>query len=145
MKQLTAIFLTVMFVGLVPDAIHADVTSHGTNMPVGESLGLSQAIESASSDESVKIKGQITEVCQKKGCFMVLTDGQNFARVTFKDYGFFVPKDSATHDAVVYGVLTSKTLTPEQVNHFEKDAGREGRHTESVTEYSIVASSVVIL
>jgi len=137
--------LLILMVALAASSVtQAEVSSHGENMPTGTSIGLSEAI-SGDHTGAVKIRGQITEVCQKKGCFMVLTDGQNHARVTFKDYGFFVPKNSAPRDAVVYGELTSKTLTAAQANHFEEDAGREARHTQSVTEYSIVASSVVIL
>lgn len=122
----------------------AEVSSHGSNMPTGKAMSLSQAIE-ANTGEPVKIQGQITEVCQKKGCFMVLTDGQKHARVTFKDYGFFVPKNSAAQNVVVYGELSSKTLSPEQKNHYEQDAGRDASYTESVTEFAVVASSVVIL
>lgn len=136
--------LLILTATLVSSVVHAEVSSHGENMPTGTSIGLSEAI-AANSQEPQKIRGQITEVCQKKGCFMVLTDGQNHARVTFKDYGFFVRKDSAPGDAVVYGELTSKTLSADQANHFEEDAGRETRHTESVNEYSIVARSVVLL
>ncbi|MBO6655810.1 MAG: DUF4920 domain-containing protein [Pseudomonadales bacterium] len=120
-------------------------TQHGDTMPeAGPTITLAAAI-SEQKQASQKISGQITEVCQKKGCFMVLSDGHQFARVTFKDYGFFVPIDSSSKDAVVYGQLTSKTLNPDQANHYEEDAGREGRYKEPVTEYSIVASSVVIL
>lgn len=116
---------------------------HGEKMPEGNPVGLSHAIQIAKSDPQ-KITGEITQVCQKKGCFMVLTDGSDFARVTFKDYGFFVPMDSASKEAVVYGELTSKTLSPERANHFAEDLGEKGTHTKPVTEYSIVASSVVI-
>ena len=35
----------------------------------------------------------IDEVCQMKGCWMTLESDQK-VRVTFKDYGFFVPKDA---------------------------------------------------
>lgn len=140
MRNLLALVMLFISTSLI-----ADVSSHGDNMPTGESATLTAAIEAGSTSDPQKIRGEITEVCQKKGCFMVLTDGQNFARVTFKDYGFFVPKDSAPRKAVVYGELTSKTLSADQANHYEADAGREGRHTEAVTEYAIVASSVVIL
>lgn len=118
---------------------------HGDPMPgKGEPISLSVAIDQETAVPQ-KIEGQITEVCQKKGCFMVLTDGQSFARVTFKDYGFFVPMDSSMRDAVVFGTLTRKVLSAEQANHYEADSGREGRFTGEVTEYSIIASSVVIL
>ena len=45
---------------------------------------------------NVKITGEIEECCQKKGCWMkVSVEGMDDPiRVTFKDYGFFVPKNS---------------------------------------------------
>ncbi|MBK6732010.1 MAG: DUF4920 domain-containing protein [Bacteroidetes bacterium] len=41
-----------------------------------------------------KVKGTVTSVCQNKGCWMKLDLGNGESmRVTFKDYGFFVPKE----------------------------------------------------
>jgi hypothetical protein len=47
-------------------------------------------------DKSVIFQGTIAEVCQKKGCWMKVLpmEGETGVRVTFLDYGFFVPKDS---------------------------------------------------
>ncbi|MBO6555955.1 MAG: DUF4920 domain-containing protein [Pseudomonadales bacterium] len=134
----------LLFLGMLLSFSVSAESQHGDSMPeAGPTITLAAAI-SGHQESSQKISGQITEVCQKKGCFMVLTDGQQFARVTFKDYAFFVPIDSSSKDAVVYGQLTSRILSPDQANHYEEDAGRKGRHLEPVTEYSIVASSVVI-
>lgn len=116
-------------------------------MPSGEAMKLSAAIERLAVGDTqliAKVSGNITEVCQKKGCFMVLTQGEYHARVKFKDYGFFVPKDSAGKKSVIYGELISATLTAEQANHFESDADRVGSFSDSITEYSIVASAVLI-
>ena len=118
--------------------------TYGDPMPAsGAVVTLTDAIANPA-EKQQKISGTITEVCQKKGCFMVLTNNQQHARITFKDYGFVVPKDSAGREALVYGVLNAVTLSAERANHYEADAGREGTYTDSVTEYSIVASSVVI-
>lgn len=92
----------------------------------------------------IKISGQITEVCAKKGCWMVLTDGAVYARVRFLDYGFFVPVDSATRDAVVLGTLTRTELTKKEAAHYEADAGRDSAGATATAEYAITASAVVI-
>ena len=126
----------------------ADVLAEvfGDPMPTSPPpVSLSAAIvrlETSGQPVESRVSGRITEVCQKKGCWMVLTDGSLYARVTFKDYGFFVPKDSGQHEAVVLGTLSSNQLTAREANHYEKDAGRPERHAGSVTEYTIVASSV---
>ena len=149
-KAIAFIVLTCLAV-----SVKADTTipgeRFGTAMPEhGDVLTLKQAITVLNSDTSEearlvgKIEGQITEVCQKKGCFMVLADSGMHARVTFKDYGFFVPKDAGTSTSVVYGELTIVERSPDEINHFAKDVGRTAESTAPVNEYTIVASSVVI-
>ena len=42
----------------------------------------------------IRVTGIVEDVCQAKGCWMkVTTENGKSMRVTFKDYGFFVPKD----------------------------------------------------
>ena len=48
---------------------------------------------------SVLVRGRVRDVCQKKGCWMVVDDGTAHARVRFADYAFFVPKDSSGKEA----------------------------------------------
>ena len=57
----------------------------------------------------VKTAGKIIDVCTKKGCWMKLDMGNNNAvRVTFKDYGFFVPTD-ASGEVIVNGMVQEPT------------------------------------
>jgi len=76
----------------------------------GETVSLSQAIASLGEKDvakgSMKIEGKITEVCQAKGCWMVVVDGDTYARVTFKDYGFFVPTETSMQDGTIFGELS---------------------------------------
>ena len=122
--------------------------SFGEKMPDNiDSVSLAQAIEKLHSgtNEPQKISGRVAQVCRKKGCWMILTDDVNHARVTFKDYGFFVPTDAHNRSATVYGKLTEKTLSTEIAKHYASD---EGLPTEEITrpqkEYSIVAEAVVL-
>ena len=120
---------------------------YGAAMPVnGVTLRLNEAISNFESGTQVaqrKVSGSIKEVCKKKGCWMVLADGSNYARVTFKDYSFFVPTNSHGAGAVVYGSLHRERLTRDEANHFEEDAGRTATAESGQFEYQIVASSVV--
>jgi hypothetical protein len=65
-------------------------------------------------------------------------------RVTFKDYGFFVPTDSAGADATVQGLLAVNTLSPERVAHLESEGGQFQRKNAdgSVDELRLVATGV---
>lgn len=84
--------------------------------------------------------GRITQVCQKQGCWMVLsTDNGEFARVTMHDHAFGVPKD-AKGEAVVYGTLDAKTLSAAEAEHLKKD----GATAPAQRELRIDATSVLI-
>ncbi len=76
---------------------------------------------------------------------MILTDGEHVARVTFKDYTFFVPTDTYNQRSVVYGVLTEHTLSEEMAKHFADDAGQSSDTIRGPQkEYSIVAEGVYL-
>ena len=75
---------------------------------------------------------------------MILVDGDTYARVTFENYGFFVPTETSMQRSVVYGQLSERVLSGEQAEHYAQDAGSQSSlelHGE-VKEYSIVARAV---
>ncbi|MFO0578533.1 MAG: DUF4920 domain-containing protein [Polyangia bacterium] len=104
-------------------------------------------------DKDVKLTGRVSGVCAKKGCWMSLTTNEPGApsvRVTFKDYGFFVPTDSMGKTAVVEGRFKVKTLSVAEAQHYADDATKAGQPaprkvTEPQREYSIVATGVEML
>ena len=57
--------------------------------------------------KTVAVEAKIRRACRKKGCWMELaaSDAGPGVRVTFKDYGFFVPTDSAGRLAHVEGMI----------------------------------------
>ena len=69
------------------------------------------------------IEAQGGKGCQKKGCFFVAQQGGVTARVSFKDYGFFIPTDSAGKTLTLSGELIQLERTPAQAKHFAEDAG----------------------
>jgi hypothetical protein len=73
-------------------------------------------------DRTLLVKGRIRDVCQKKGCWMVLTDGESQMRVRFADYGFFVPKDSSGKDAYVEGRAAAEEVSEKEARHYEAEA-----------------------
>ncbi len=152
MKRASALLLLVslslgLSLGVNADqGFRADQT-FGAPMPeAGDALSLGEAIAAIEAGDAsfIKVRGQVTEVCQAKGCWMILVDGDSYARITFEDYGFFVPIETSMQQSVVYGILSEHVLSGEQAAHFAADAGAQSTLalTGEVREYSILARSV---
>jgi hypothetical protein len=94
----------------------------------------------------VLVEGVIENVCEMKGCWMQLTQeaGTPGVRVTFKDYGFFVPTDSKGMKARAEGVVEVKTLTKNEADHLEhEDGAKLTRNADGTArEIGFVASGV---
>jgi hypothetical protein len=96
-----------------------------------------------------KVVGEIKEVCSKKGCWMTidLPNGETM-RVTFKDYGFFVPLNSSGYPVIIEGIATKKVTDVETLRHYAEDAGKSKEEIEKITdsknEYAFEAVGVII-
>jgi hypothetical protein len=93
------------------------------------------------------LEGEVSEVCAKKGCWMVLSDGERQVRVTFEDYGFFVPRDIDGVLARVEGVLSERLVPIAEVRHYLEDAGRHEEAalvTRPERSYTFVATGVML-
>jgi len=116
-------------IGHSPVAILADVMKNPSEF-VGKSLIL---------------EGNVAEVCAKKGCWMeVLPEADSVSvRVTFKDYGFFVPKDCHGMIARMEGQFERKELSKEDADHMEAEGARIIRNPDgTATELGFVAAGV---
>ena len=84
---------------------------------------------------TAKVEGKVAAVCQAKGCWMTLEkpDGSTM-RVSFKDYGFFVPKDIAGKTVVIEGKAIINTTSVEELRHYAEDAGKSKAEIEMITE-----------
>lgn len=115
---------------------------YGKPLPATAAVPVAEAV--AAFDQHAgkpqRYSGRITEVCQAEGCWLVLEDNGQTARVMFKDHAFLVPKDSSGR-AQVAGILSRKELTPEQVAHLQEDS--KGLAVASV-EYRILAEGIEI-
>lgn len=113
----------------------------------GEVTSLKNIIENEDdlSGQKVILETEIAEVCQKKGCFFVANEDSYSARITFKDYRFFIPTDSKGKKVTLIGTFEVKELTEEKAKHYAEDAGQNPDTIEGPQkEYSIVATSVKV-
>ncbi len=85
---------------------------------------------------NLKIYGNIEECCSKKGCWMKVKDGkmESPVRVSFKDYAFFVPLNSAGKKVVMEGKAFVKETSVDDLRHYAEDAGKSKEEIEKITE-----------
>ena len=119
----------------------ARAATYGAPMPAGEPLPVERVLAEAGryAGQVVKIEGRITQVCQKKGCWVALDAGGTPIRVK-TGHDFFVPKD-ATGRAIVQGTLQAVELSAEQAEHYTRD---DGHATAPGREWQVRATSIVI-
>jgi hypothetical protein len=108
-----------------PPAPAGEVRSFGAPLAPGEVLPLTRVLAAADAfaEQTVTVEGLVRRNCTAKGCWMELAAGDDKAlqgcRVTFQDYGFFVPLDSAGSRARVQGRVTTKVVGSREVEHLE--------------------------
>lgn len=92
--------------------------------------------------EDIQVSGEVLAACKMKGCWMTMPLGEDQEmRVTFKDYGFFVPKDCAGQTATIQGRAYYDTTSVEDLRHYAVDGGMtEEEAAEKYTEPEIAIS-----
>ena len=103
-------------------ALAGEPKTYGEALP--EATAVPIAVAAADTDaylgKANRYSGRITEVCQKEGCWMMLEDNGQVARVMMHDHAFTIPKD-ASGRAEVQGVLSVKELSKEAAEHLAED------------------------
>lgn len=82
---------------------------------------------------NIKLMGEIESCCAKKGCWMKLKNGDEASvRVTFKDYGFFVPLDSGGKKTIIQGKAYYKITSVADLRHYAEDAGKSKKEIRKI-------------
>jgi len=86
---------------------------------------LSTVLSKPEDGKAVLVEGVVRRACSQMGCWMELApaEGGPGVRVTFKDYGFFVPTDSAGAKARVQGTVKVAQLSAAQAEHLRAEGG----------------------
>lgn len=94
-----------------------------------------KAIASTATEGDAIIKTTVTEVCPKKGCWMKVKGAKanEDVRVTFKDYGFFVPTELIGKEVALQGRYVEHTESVEEQKHLLKDAKRPQAEIDAIT------------
>lgn len=127
-------------------ATDADKEKFSLGIPA--SIPLADAMQREDKKAPVCVSAKVVDVCQKKGCWMILTDGEHSVRVTFKDYAFFVPKDIVGKTVQAQGVIGETVLSEADARHYAEDAGASAEEIEAIVgdqkEWNMVANVVFI-
>lgn len=115
----------------------ADLPHGGTVVPLATAL----AQPAAHVGQAKVFSGRVVDVCQKKGCWVMLEDEGQGARVLLGDHDFYVPKD-VRGPAQVHGVLSRVELSPAAQRHTAQEISGA---TFLKVEYRIVADGVQVL
>ncbi len=122
-----------------PAAQEASVLVRGEALKGAAKVTLAELLKSpdAHAGKTVQVEAMVRKACTKKGCWMELApqDKGPGVRVTFKDYGFFVPLDSAGSTAKVEGVVKVADLSESNAKHLEEEGatiprGKDGKPRE---------------
>ncbi|WP_405235014.1 DUF4920 domain-containing protein [Lentisalinibacter orientalis] len=119
----------------------APVVAAESAIPLGELVGAGEEYLG----REITLTTRIAKVCRKKGCFFIARDGDAMARITFKDYGFFIPTDSAGKEVLLNGTFERREISAAQAEHYRKDLGDSAQAGPAAgPEYHIVATAVRI-
>jgi hypothetical protein len=99
-------------------------------------ISLASALETCVGGESTcKVEGTIERVCERAGCWFTLAapDVPRTVRVSMRNYGFFVPRNTLGARVVLEGSLAAVEIPQEVVQHYAEDeAAARGGEVEQV-------------
>jgi len=89
-------------------------------------------------DQTLVVEGNVTDVCQKAACWLVLEHEGQTIRVLMKDHGFAVAVDGTGGVSQVYGTLKEVEIDPEFVEHLEG----ESANVEAMPEKQVQGNTI---
>jgi hypothetical protein len=90
--------------------------------------------------KTVKTQGEITQVCQRMGCWMELRGEPNTPaiRVPMAGHGFFLPRDVAGRRATVQGAVEVRELSEDDARHLEEEGAQAARQRVGIQATAVV-------
>ena len=100
--------------------------------------------------DRVTIKGKVTAVCPKKGCWVTLENTQNVeVFVKMKDYVFFLPQNIAGKTILLDAKVTKQETSVKELRHYAEDAGKSKEEIAKITkpkvEIRVLANGIKVI
>lgn len=111
---------------------------------------LDDKLQTSGKIENVAVKGEVTGVCPKRGCWVSVktVDGSSFF-VKMKDYAFFVPTALKGKNVVLEGNAERKVTSVEELKHYAKDAKKSKAEIDAIKapkeEIRFMASGIKVV
>lgn len=120
---------------LVGDTYGAGVTSSTESKAITvEKLGKKLKKENKKL-ENIAIKGKVTDVCEKKGCWLTIqTEDNSQFFVKMKDYAFFVPTALKGKNVVLEGNAERKVISVDEQKHYAEDGKKPQSEIDAITQ-----------
>ncbi|PKF75855.1 DUF4920 domain-containing protein [Chryseobacterium sp. PMSZPI] len=85
--------------------------------------------------ENIAIKGKVTDVCDKKGCWLTIqTEDNSQFFVKMKDYAFFVPTALKGKNVVLEGNAERKVTSVDEQKHYAEDAKKPQSEIDAINQ-----------
>jgi hypothetical protein len=123
------------------------VVRRGAAVPAGAAMAITQIVASPRmyTDRAVIVEGVLAAECEEKGCWMQVApsaDGHGM-RVTFKDYGFFIPQSMVGRRVRMSGMTKVTTHSKAATDHLMGEGAQLHRNADgTATEVQFVATGV---
>ena len=116
MKKLVLLMVLIPLFSL---AQNTDLEYYGEKINPTNTVSLQDLITHAKEKSIAKVNGTILSTCPKKGCWMQVKVETDTIQVTFKDYGFFVPKNGLENKkTVLEGFVKQDTISVKMLRHY---------------------------
>lgn len=145
-------YIIALFISFSMACTAQNAKNYGEKISEDNAISTSAVVKQLYKKDKVetKMEGIINTSCAVKGCWMSmqLPNGEEM-RVTFKDYGFFVPTDGLNgKKAIVSGVALKSVTDVETLKHYAEDAGESqeeiAKIKEPKAELTFIADGVLI-
>ena len=143
------LFITPLISLSQSNTLTESLNFYGKKISTDNVIDYDTFIENSKIVSKSKIEGTILSSCPKKGCWMQVKIDSDTIQVTFKDYGFFVPKTGLENKkTILEGYPKQDTISIKMLKHFAEDAGKSQKEIDKITkpEYKIsfIADGVII-
>lgn len=134
---------------LVGDVYGAQVSAKSQKSAMSIAT-LNKKLKKAKKLENVAVTGKVTDVCDKKGCWMTVeTDNNEKFFVKMKDYAFFVPTALKGKNVVLEGAAETKVISVDEQKHYAEDAKKSQAEIDAITkpqeEIRFVATGIKVV